>query len=145
MNTDYSDIVKKAGAPLWWDEHGAPRYVDFHPTACGVYVRAVALLRVECQSCGHEFVVASVEHLRQRNIAKMPDRNVDDPWEAVGSFHYGDPPRGDPTHCEGDCTGDTMNTVPLEIVEFWRKSPSFNWARCPEYEFRVPRMIGFER
>jgi hypothetical protein len=142
MKTDYSDIVAQAGAPKWWDENGAPRYADFHPCQCGVYVQAVALVRIACQACGHEFVVASVEHRHQRSIARVPDRDARDPWDAVGSFHYGDPPRGDHAHAGGDCVGDTMNSVPLEVVEFWRQGQDFNWGRCPEYEFHMPQLQG---
>lgn len=139
MKTDYADIVQKAGAPLWWDENGAPRYVEFHPERCGVYVQAVALLRVACQSCGREFVVASAPKQSSVKVA-FPQRKAQDPWEAIGSFHYGDPPRGEPEH-EGCAAGPSMNTVPLAVVQFWvRKSESFRWKREKAYEFRLPRL-----
>jgi hypothetical protein len=137
MKTDYSDIVARAGAPKWWDENGVPRYVDFHPYQCGVYVNSVALVRIACQACGHEFVVAMATR-SDRN----PDTAANDPWDAIGAFHYGDPPRGDSTHAGGDCTGDTMNSVPLEIVEFWRQDQDFNWGRREEYEFHMPQLQG---
>ena len=58
MHTDYSDITSKIGEPLWYDEHGTPRYCAFSPNACGVYVDRVALLEISCQECERLFHVA---------------------------------------------------------------------------------------
>lgn len=37
----------------------------------------------------------------------------------AGMFHYGDPP----AH---DCVGDTMNSEPVRILEFWQVNPDLN-------------------
>jgi len=102
--------------------------------------------------------------------AESPNALLDgaDCWNEIGSFHYGDPPRhgnGDETVCptcgkeygtieeleahRADlqheapvrcAAGDTMNSVPVRVLEFWhhdfdQKSPTFlEWVRKPEYE-----------
>ena len=61
MKTDYSEITNKLGEPLWWDEKGVPRYEPFeNHYQCGVYNKAVAYLRIECQNCRKSFFVTSV-------------------------------------------------------------------------------------
>lgn len=140
MKPDYSDIVERCGRPLWWDPYGVPRYVEFRPERCSVEGTDVALLRIACQACGRQFVVASqARHARDHRV-QMPERTLSgrpSPWDAIGSFHYGDPPRGDPAH--NDCVaGPTMNSVPLEILSFWRLPSGLeNWRRCREYEFKI--------
>lgn len=31
MKASYDDIISRLGRPLWWDEHGVPRYDKFQP------------------------------------------------------------------------------------------------------------------
>ena len=45
-------------APLWWDANGVPRFAAHHPKLCpDIYADQVALVRISCQGCGHEFLV----------------------------------------------------------------------------------------
>lgn len=133
MNPDYSDIVSKAGAPLWWDEAGVPRYVPFHPKECGVYASHVALMTVHCQCCRKPFTVASSANIGNTSrYAYYPNKEATDPWDQVGAFHYQDPPR------HNGCTGDSMNTIPVEIHQFWSETRTDEgWVRVAEYEFAM--------
>ena len=45
-------------------------------------------------------------------------------------IHYGDPPRH---HSENQCIGDTMNSEPLRILQFWKRDGG-EWERMNEYE-----------
>jgi hypothetical protein len=124
LKPDYSDITSRLGEPLWWDEHGVPRYEPFHPSMCDVYANKVALLIVRCQECGRKFTVAvSVERTFR----------VPTPHDPAWCF-YGDPPR----HGDENCgAGDVMNSIPVQILEYWERSldSSLCWRRRPEYEF----------
>jgi len=53
MKGDYREILEVMGEPKWWNEHGAPRYVDFAPNEAltSMPVRWFLAL-VICQSCG---------------------------------------------------------------------------------------------
>lgn len=145
MLRDYQDILDRAGMPLWWDDNGAPRYEPFHPRLCGVYDRYVALLRVECQNCGHEYDVASAvdgHGLTYKPAGEINGEKVYLPAFAdvklptvehgIGSFHYGDPP----PQCCG--SGATMNSVPRKVLQFWRRdgegAERFEWRRDPAHE-----------
>lgn len=144
MNRAYDDIRSRLGEPLWFDGHGVPRYDPFHPEMCGVYDRYVAFVLIGCQACDQTFRVAvewGAEDMIAAAAAKAgtidPALPTADPdrWRAVGSFHYGDPP----IH---GCAGDTMNSVPLRILEFWHRpsdnSPNgFDWRRLPEHEIEI--------
>lgn len=122
MNRDYNDIKSRLGQPLWYDEYAVPRYDKFSPDQCGIYDHQVALLEIRCQSCGELFRAASTWNRldclwndRAPVIAPLPSH---DGWT---SFHYGDPP----SH---SCTGDTMNSEPVRVVEFWQRI-DFEWQR----------------
>jgi len=136
----YLDIRNRAGAPGWHSPGGVPRYCDFHPRKCGVYAQYVALLRVACQCCGHQMIVASECDMFDAvsHPDHMPKREgCSDPWEAVGWFEYGDAPY------HGCHAGETMNAVPLEILQFWRHEFgedgfSQGWKRDATYEFVLP-------
>jgi hypothetical protein len=158
----YKDIIDRCGEPKWYDGNGVPRYIDFDPDQCGVYDRYVAYLEIACQSCDERFFVAvevdSMEavatHFRlpikptESKIEKV-ERKLDghptlSPWEQIGSFHFGDPPRHgnfDKEVEERCAAGDTMNSVPKRIIEFWRlvSEPlsEYGWKRMPEYEFEI--------
>lgn len=71
----------------------------------------------------------------------MKDEEVSLPTAtSAGSFEYGDPPFHEETGGVRGCTGNVMSSVPVRIVEFWRKdwdraSPTFaDWVRDPERE-----------
>jgi hypothetical protein len=136
VKPNYSDITDKLGEPIWWDDNGVPRYCDFSTMWCGVYVDAVALIRIACQDCGREFLVAKEIDPKWRRIwlpsweCKRPNPGKhDDPWIEIGSLHYGDPPRH-------GCVGDTMNSIPLEILEFWER-PDYDWERVADCEGKL--------
>lgn len=136
MHPAYRDIRIRAGAPGWHSQGGVPRYCDFHPNCVGVYARHVALLRVQCQCCSREMLVASERDMFYvTSDPWLPKREgCSDPWEAIGPFHYGDAPYHD---CH---SGETMNVVPLEILQFWKREIPGDWARDPAYEFVLPAL-----
>ncbi len=133
----YRDIRARAGEPGWYSEGGIPRYSDFHPRECGVYAQYVALLRITCQCCCHEMTVATEVDMFDAvtHPECLPKREgCSDPWDAIGAFHYGDAPYHD---CHA---GETMNVVPLEILQFWKRKVPGDWERDPAYEFVLPRL-----
>jgi hypothetical protein len=154
----YDDIISRLGPCKWFDGQGVPRYEDFHPDLCDIYNCYVAYLEIACQSCDKRFFVASEMdfmdmHSTNFTLPLRPlngnekkinevERKLDgsngsiSPWEQIASFHYGDPPRHD------DClSGVTMNSVPIRIIEFWKKdAKGFNWVRDPDYEFVLSRI-----
>ncbi len=132
MWPDYSDIKSRLGEPLWYDEHGVPRYEPFHPRMCNVYAKHLALMLVECQACEKTFKVAkSLDVFKEYEIGEA-GYEILPTAEDVNAFHYGDAP----SH---DCVGDTMNVITRRILEFWRwdyrPGVQDDWRRCPEYEF----------
>ena len=133
MHLDYSDILERAGQPTYYGQYGVPRYRDFDPKTFGVFANHVAKLRVQCQSCGREFCVASV-YDKTRSLLELPAiEGARDPWDAIGSFHYGEPP----VH---HCTGDDIASLPLEVVEFWKREGLTSWVRDPAYEVALPTL-----
>ena len=137
MLPDYSDITSRLGSPLWWDEHGVPRYKQFHPKWCDIYAEAAALLVTKCQNCRRIFKVAvSVDtvdiHDNWQDIDYHP--TPDDPkmcW-------YGDPPRHS---CRKCLTGDTMISHPVRVLEFWERNGKWEWERKPEYEIEFAEVF----
>lgn len=118
MKESYVDITSRiAEEPTWWDENGTPRYGDFTPDRCpNIYSNTVALLRITCQDCGQEFRVEMHEAL----------------WSEFNplKLHYGDPP----IH---GCVGDTMNSVPREVLECWHRTIFVGWKRQKKYEGKI--------
>src|SRR5215467_12956322 len=109
MFRDYADIKSRLGEPLWYDSNGVPRYDPFNPKLCGISARIVSFNEITCQACGKPFKVA----VEVSSSDSFPKELPSDP-EALGELlHYGDPPRHD---CR---VGDTMNSVPRRILEFW--------------------------
>jgi len=126
MHASYDDIISRiAEKPTWWDENGTPRYGAFAPDACpDIYASDVVLLEIGCQDCDRHFRVEMHYGPWQRMYGTMSlEAAVRD-----GVIHYGDPP----SHgCEG--AGDTMNSIPHRVLEFWRHE-AFDWKRVPELE-----------
>lgn|SRR5262249_30637058 len=131
MLREYEDIRSRITDPvLWWDDNGVPRYCDFHPSHCGIYDIAAALIEVACQACGRHFLVAKT--FDDSAIEELGDRYRRPTAGDVGSFHYGDPPRH---YREGCSAGDTMNVESVRVVEFWERDAE--WRRHPEHEVHI--------
>lgn len=139
MKALYGDILSRiAEPPKWWDENGVPRYDEFNPDDTpSIYAREAVLYRVECQQCGRPFDVAEDWSIG-RAVLLVTDSNLQDAIERSslswrtrqGLLHYGDPPRHG-----GECTaGDTMNSVPRQVLQFWRKGELMAWERVTELE-----------
>lgn len=139
---DIRDMAKVAGKsePLWHDANGVPRYAPFTPGMQGVYASLEALFEVKCQSCGRTFLCADewshVTIIRQpnwKNLVKWDDtghnpRPTEEPTnESTGWISWGDAP------WHGQCSGSTMTTCIIRIVEYWEKR-LFDWERNPQFE-----------
>lgn len=127
MKPLYQDILDLASyPPTWYDQNGTPRYCEFHPdSASNIYALEVVLLKIQCQSCRQFFLVEM--HSDSQSRIKLSGA-FDDNCPAV--IHYGDPPRHE--NCLG--AGETMNSDPFRIMEFWRKNAKWEWERVKEYE-----------
>lgn len=142
MYRRYQDIRDRLGEPLWHDDHGVPRYETFHPSLCGVYDEYVALLEIECQSCGDRMLVTDSwtksEGIRfwlmqgkpEDDTARFNSPQLPTP-EDSGNFTYGDMP----WHRNG-CGGSTMTTDVAQVVEFWKRNAFCEWERQSQYEFK---------
>lgn len=132
MKTDYSDILKRLGEPLWWDENGVPRYEPFSPELCRPYTKYVALLLISCQDCGRRYKVAvSYNDMRISEIEQLGYKFELPTKESPGFFEYGDPP----FHLDDDCwAGYCMLSNTLQILEFWERKET-EWVRRSEYEY----------
>lgn len=155
MLRDYADIIDRLGEPQWWDDNGCPRYCDFHPDHCGVYDDHIALLEVACQECARSFRVAVAwdrtsammgaamrgEKEVPRPSLPQPGATDRSPWEAAGSFNFGDPPcHGDDGRGNDCAAGATMSAVPVRVLEFWRRGADTGhaWVRVPACEGALP-------
>lgn len=130
MNNDYADIIEKVGEPpKWWDENAVPRFCEFHPKHCSnIYAREAALVLIACQSCGTRYKVAFSADQMQQVVLLRQDLS-----QRIIRKHlyYGDPPN---TKC---CpAGATMNSDPISVLEYWRRSSETHhqWVRNPELE-----------
>jgi len=138
MHHHYKDIIEAAGRePLWWDEHGVPRFVEFGVKQnANIYADEVVLLRIECQSCHAEFDVCMsssfIERCFQHHAWGHPVRTLAE--QIVHSqIHYGDPPN---SGCCG--VGATMNSIPRQVLQYWTRDPNgFELKSCPEYEVEI--------
>jgi hypothetical protein len=124
MNTDYSDIRSRIPEPPnWFDEHAVPRYCPFAPSeASDIYAKEVVLLLVECQACEHEFRVC-LSWSAMDGVRDIPPLSAN-----PAGLEYHDPP-----NVECCAAGPTMNSVPIRVLEFWRKE-RFDWERVPAFE-----------
>jgi len=131
MKAYYEDIRKRIKEePKWFDENGVPRYDEFHPKLSpNIYADEVALLEIKCQNCGRRFLVELNWDMNDkifRNIPSLEARIKNN------SIHYGDPPihliDGEP------CVGNSMNSVPLKVVQFWRRGIDKGWVRVKKLE-----------
>ena len=135
MLPDYADIMERIPEPpKWWDENGVPRYCDFAPANGAIYAEECCLLLVECQRCRREFQVCVSQHYADRFNAADPQHPFPTLTALVqaNNVEYGDPPY------VGCCNaGPTMTSVPMRVIEFWRRdrdSRTGEWVRVPELE-----------
>lgn len=126
MRCSYSDIRDRISEqPKWWDERGVPRYCDFSPReVADIYSLQVALVSIECQSCGREFKVAFSSNVFDQLLGRATLE------EAVRArtLHYGDPPN------IGCCpAGATMSSILGTVLEFWEDRGA-EFERRPDLE-----------
>lgn len=130
MNHYYADIIEKLGEPAWWDENAVPRYCEFSPDQrSDVYADEVVLLEIRCQNCNASFCVA----MSTRQIDRMIKKVLLLSSEIEGNtIHYGDPPNN------GCCpAGPTMNSVPVKVLQYWKRDESFDWQRSAAFEVEI--------
>ena len=122
MNTDYADIIVRAGEPMWWDEHAVPRYCVFGPGVQSVYAKEAVLFKIACQDCRRVFLVG----MTFDNMDLVYDPRAETLAEQIraGSLHYGDPPYH---KCRG--AGDTESCDDLRVVEYWHRAAREDWRR----------------
>lgn len=113
---DLREAMKEKGEPLWHDEAGVPRWIEWHPSHLhNIYADEAALLEVTCQSCGEKFRCADSKSF-QYILRSGPE-----PWV---------PSWGDaPWHGEQQCAGTTM-TTDWEVVERWKRERA-GWVKQP--------------
>lgn len=130
MKEAYKDITDRLGKPLWFDEGGVPRYVEFSPDICGsIYAREAMLIEIACQCCSKRFLVSGY------GSSTVEKTFADLIREGLPPI-YGDPPIFG--HREGCAGGDTMQSETLRIVEFWRYNEELEWERVPALEVHFP-------
>lgn len=141
MNHDYRDIRDRIpDPPKWWDEHAVPRYCDFGPDeVANIYAGEVCLLQIACQECGtlYEVAMSSSNMDIVMGGMQLSDAVRLSETSDLRAVHYGDPPRGCPGRCSA---GATMNSVPIKVLEFWRKQTpreGFGWERVSDLEIDV--------
>jgi len=136
MKLFYADLIRMAkilemGDPLWFDEHGVPRYCDFNPMrSANIYASEIALALVTCQNCGKGFHVCFSFSEADQLLHEVKPLTV---HIRERTLHYGDPP-----NMECCPIGNTMNSEPRSVLQFWKlKKPEYTWVRCPEYEIDI--------
>ena len=112
MYCNFKDIRDRiTDEPVWWDEHGTPRYCEFSPDkTANIYRNECVLCTVACQNCGRRFRVAFSESA-MRLVEPRPSLA-----ELIDSrqLHYGDPPN------DGCCpAGPSMNSVMIRVMQYW--------------------------
>ena len=155
MHVEYSDILERAGAPDWYDEHGTPRYGERHPRQVTVYGNQAVFFEIACQVCGERFIVSKtychtdwiwghliyvppcplrrvilrVWHWIVKRYGRGTDliQRVSEGW-----LHYGDPPYHGCAY-----GGETTNCEDIRVLEFWRREGAGDWERVPELEIAL--------
>lgn len=152
MYQPYLDILRKLGPPLWWDEEGVPRYDKFAPDLCAnIYADYAALIAIRCQGCRRTFPVSSTWSLGRVCLSPHGSEHIvwdkngqnGQPKEGLpkagdaGCFGYGDAPWHDyDGGFEGQCSGTTMTTDVVRVLECWGKK-SCEWERLKEHEVYI--------
>jgi hypothetical protein len=116
-----------AEPPLWWS-NGVPRYERFRPAMTWVYAQEALLVDAKCQHCGRLFTMGL--HSSRLGEYRRELEETDD-------IRIGDPPNHD---CGGP--GNSMQAVPLRILEFWElvfvTTNSTEWQRVTSLEGELP-------
>lgn len=127
MKASYEDILKRIKDPIqWFDDRGTPRYDLFYPTLVpDIYANEALLLKIRCAGCEKAFLVGL-----SRSSFYSGSRFRDN-LQCVG---YGDAP----IH---GCSGDTMLSDAIRVVEYWAKDEAtgHEWQRFPELEITIPQ------
>ena len=131
MNYSYSDITSRIPEqPSWWDEAAVPRYCDFEPScAANTLADETVLMEIRCQNCNQPFTVLvsrSVIGCLADGAHWLADRIKD------GSINYGAPP-----NIECCPRGIVMTSVPVRVLQYWRRNSRGEWQRYPEFEIEV--------
>lgn len=134
MRNEYEDIMDAVNKdPLWWDENGTPRFAPFEPRMVpDIYAREAILMLIHCQNCETEFEVSLTSgidgYVFLGTMFPLADRIKS------GTVHYGDPPN---TNC---CpVGPSMNSVPVKVLQYWRRDydKTFAWERVASLELEI--------
>jgi hypothetical protein len=113
----YRDIRDRLGAPLWCDNHGVPRYDEFHPKYLGIYDDYAALFLVQCQSCHQTFPCAIGSRRYRINNNQMHVLN--DIYDFLEQYvSWGDAPWHDNNV---QCAGTTMSSSVVKLLSVWEK------------------------
>jgi len=131
---DILDLAEAAGAtPVWFDEHGVPRFRPFHPDLLGVYDCFALLAKLRCADryCGAEILVGAGWPRIDLSavIAGADDAAVRNIEQLVAGFSVGDPPRH---NCPG--AGETMVCDLVSIIEVWEQPGVSDWVRRTDLE-----------
>jgi hypothetical protein len=133
VHQHYTDILSRISEPpKWFDENGTPRYCTFEPyMIANIYAKECALMEVSCQACNRGFVVAID---RAKALAKAQAYEAKGPHFVLADIirshkiHYGDPPN---VHC---CdAGNTMNSIPRRVLEYWHRQQTTIYQNGFEY------------
>ena len=139
MKTYFSDILSRiAEPPSWYDENGTPRWGDFEPDlVAGFYANEAVLMRILCQGCRRPFDVAMSRHRLDCHKCGgewVPEAPLEEHVRG-GTLHYRDPP-----NIQCCASGLSMNSIPVKVLQFWKKGSDTNylWVRVPELETDIP-------
>lgn len=132
MRTQYHEILtafqERGEKPLWFDEHGVPRFVPFAPgEVANIYAYEVMLQEIACQNCDKRFNVVLSRSSMDDALASVHAKTFNETYTpvdwAAAPPHYGDPPNVD--CCQ---VGPSMNVELIGVIEHWRRE-QFMWSR----------------
>lgn len=118
----YRDIRDRLGVPIWHDQHGVPRYDEFHPSLLGIHDDWACHFLVRCPSCGEMFPCAvgfnALSYIAsQVNFIDLFDKRSS-PEEMLPCFvGWGDAPYH--PYPTGQCAGTTMGADVCAILSVW--------------------------
>jgi len=138
MLAKYEDILKRIKEePKWFDSNGVPRYDKFSPELSpNIYADEVVLLKIMCQQCNKIFFVEMNWDKADKFLFEKPALSE---MVKQKTIHYGDPPR------HNDCgAGNTMNSIPLRVMQFWKRNENLDWIRIKELEIDLSCKKGGE-